>query len=167
MPARPQTIKALTQRNGRVPQVVDSEPEGGDTEDAPQRGRGTTYSHIQRIHSSDTSPHRLSLSCGLPQSYNSSPDSGSKRSRSPDDDLRLVKEPKRQSGGRPKQADYSAIVQEVIAVAIQLWCLKIFCDNAFPTVQQEAEWVTDVWKQACDKLQVQQPLDMDISRLVS
>ncbi|KAF9496636.1 hypothetical protein BDN71DRAFT_1495147 [Pleurotus eryngii] len=78
-----------------------------------------------------------------------------------------MKEVKQQTNSRPKQADFSPLVQEVITVAIQLWRLKIFCENAFPTVQDEGRWIGEVWRQACDKLQVEHTLDMNISRLIT
>lgn len=96
------------------------------------------------------------------------PNTGSKRSRSPDStDDENTREPKHQSGSHPKQLDYSPEVKEIIAVAIQLWRLKIFCENAFPSVQQETTWICEVWREACTKLKADHPLRSDISRVVS
>ncbi|KAG9219741.1 hypothetical protein CCMSSC00406_0010330 [Pleurotus cornucopiae] len=162
--ARPQAIKKiLAQRNGRVPQVLsdDSDDENDDNLQCGRTATKATRLDRQLIQS----PHRRSVS---PIMRDPSPNAGEKRSRSSDsDDLRSVKEAKQQTHGRPKQADYSPLVQEVITVAIQLWRLKIFCENAFPTVQDEGRWIGEVWRQACVKLQVEHALDMNISRLIT
>ncbi|KAJ8689996.1 hypothetical protein PTI98_012841 [Pleurotus ostreatus] len=151
--ARPQAIKkVLVQRNTRVPQVLSVDSDDDDSNDS-QRGRTTMKTVRRGDHRIQSPPQPLRHQSISPIAHS--------------DDLRSVKEPKQQTNARPKQADYSPLVQEVITVAIQLWRLKIFCENAFPTVQEEAKWVGEVWRQACVKLQVEHALDMNISRLIT
>ncbi|KAJ8462276.1 hypothetical protein ONZ45_g17997 [Pleurotus djamor] len=67
----------------------------------------------------------------------------------------------------PKLADYPTDTQEILVRAIQLWRLQIFTTNAFPTVQDEATWVGEVWTKACMQLNATCTLDAKAFQLIT
>ncbi|KAJ8486759.1 hypothetical protein ONZ45_g14560 [Pleurotus djamor] len=81
------------------------------------------------------------------------------------DDLPL-KQP-RLSSTRPKLADYPPDTQEILLRTIQLWRLRLFTTNAFPTVQDEAAWVGELWTEACKQLNATCTLEAKASRLIT
>lgn len=148
----------------RIPPTTPSQPTWATNMDD---GNSHRRASIVRRHSGTSQRRRIDSPPHDTPFHSPSRNIGSKRPYSPDSsDDEGTREPKRQSGTRPKQADYSPEVKEVITIAIQLWRLKIFCENAFPSVQEETTWVRDVWREACTKAQTDQPLRPDISRVV-
>ncbi|KAJ7235768.1 hypothetical protein C8J57DRAFT_1088707, partial [Mycena rebaudengoi] len=100
----------------------------------------------------------------------SSPTTGDKRARSPDErsDLRPTQAQKvNDNQGRPKARDYDDVTQELLAVAITWYrCLISTCD-AFPDHETEREFAVQAWAKACEELKVAMPLEPTLAKLIT
>ncbi|KAJ7690981.1 hypothetical protein B0H17DRAFT_1063845 [Mycena rosella] len=98
-----------------------------------------------------------------------SPTAGDKRPRSPgDEDMRPAQAQKSSSsGGRPKAKDYDDVTQELIALAIKIYCCLLSTKHAFPDHMMELEFLRTAWKRACEQLNVAMDLTPTISKLIT
>lgn len=97
--------------------------------------------------------------------------SHNKRPRSPStDDEKLPPTPKAvkiiDHAGRARQQDYDTVVKEIIKVAIDLYEVKLLTVCGFPSSSMEAEWVTEVWADACLREGVKYRITSDLYKMV-
>ncbi|THG93666.1 hypothetical protein EW026_g7633 [Hermanssonia centrifuga] len=96
----------------------------------------------------------------------------SKRPRSPStDDEKLPPTPKAvkiiDHSGRARQQDYDAVVKHIIKTAIDLYEVKLLTVSAFPLQSMEADWVTEVWTEACQHEGVKYRITPDLYKMLT
>ncbi|KAJ7604631.1 hypothetical protein FB45DRAFT_880313 [Roridomyces roridus] len=110
----------------------------------------TASTSISAIPARTTAARALSLPVSLP------PRAGEKRPREqlPHLDLRVMQTRRLNTGGRVKAKDFDDTTQEALGLAIVIF--RVF-----------VAWVRDVWRAACERMNVSMELTPDLSKLIT